>query len=75
MVNVAWVNRKPAPYYSHIKDKPFEASAVCFHGEWYWWSVFCEDLLSEYGRNDADRIDDGIEIIAWSEIKPFEVEE
>lgn len=71
-VNVTWVNRKPASYYEHIKDKPFTATAIYYKGKWYWWSVFCEDLLKETGSNDVDLVDESIEIIAWMPLlKPY----
>lgn len=64
-VNVTWVNRNPEPYYMHIKDKPFTATA-CYHNRnWYWYSSVIEDLIAEYGGDPLAEIDDGIEIIAW----------
>jgi len=64
-VNVTYVNRDPEPYYAFLKDKPFTASAVFYEGKWYWYSSVCADVLGEYGRNDVDKVDDTIEIIAW----------
>ena len=64
-VNVTWVNHEPEPYYEPIKSKPFTASAVYYEGNWYWYSSVCADVLSEYGRNDVDKVDDAIEITAW----------
>ena len=34
-------------------------------GEWYWYSVVCEDYLKEYGYYEPDVVDDEIEITAW----------
>ena len=64
-VNVTWVNHKPEPYYDFVKDKPFTASAVYYKGDWYWYSSICADLLVEYGKNEIDKIDGAIEIMAW----------
>lgn len=64
-VNITWVNRDPEPYYESIKDKPFTATAIHYNGKWFWWSCTCEDILKEYGKNDIDEINDGIEVIAW----------
>lgn len=64
-VNVTWVNRKPAPYYENIKNIPFTATAVYCNKKWFWWSSICEDILAEYGRNDAEMVDGDVEIIAW----------
>lgn len=64
-VNVTWVNRKPAPYYENIKNIPFTATAVYCNKKWFWWSNICEDILAEYGRNDAEMVDGDVEIIAW----------
>ena len=74
-VNVTWVNRDPEPYYDFIKDKPATASAVYYKGEWYWYSSVCGDILAEYGKNDTDKVDDAIEIIAWMPLpKPYRAE-
>lgn len=64
-VNVTWVNRKPTSYYEHIKDKPFTATAMYCNEKWFWWSSICEDILAEYGRNDAEMVDEYVEILAW----------
>lgn len=64
-VNVTWVNRKPAIYYENIKDIPFTATAVYCNEKWFWWSSICEDILAEYGRNDAEMVDEEVEILAW----------
>lgn len=64
-VNVTWVNRNPTIYYENIKDIPFTATAVYCNEKWFWWSSICEDILAEYGRNDAEMVDEGVEILAW----------
>ena len=64
-VNVTWVNRKPTSYYEHIKDKPFTATAMYCNEKWFWWSSICEDILAKYGRNDAEMVDEYVEILAW----------
>lgn len=64
-VNVVWVNHNPAPYYRYMKDVPQKATAVYYRGKWYWWSCVCEDLLAEYGTNEADQVDDDVEITHW----------
>ena len=64
-VNVTWVNRNPAIYYENIKDIPFTATAVYCNEKWFWWSSICEDILAEYGRNDAEMVDENVEILAW----------
>lgn len=64
-VNVTWVNHDPEPYYDFVKDKPCSGSAVYYKGSWYWYSSTCVDMLAEYGRNEMDKIDDGIEVLAW----------
>lgn len=75
-VNITWVNRAPVSYYMHIKDKPFTATGIYFKGKWYWWSSTCDDMLCEYGQNEIDEVDGGIEIVAWMPLpKPYEVEE
>ena len=65
-VNVTCVNHKPEPYYDFVKDKPFTASAVYYKGDWFWYSSVCTDLLAERGENEIDKIDDAIEITAWT---------
>ena len=64
-VITTWVNRDPLPYYEFMRDKPFTAVSVHYKGEWYWYSSTCADYLEEYGRNDRDKVDKSIEIIAW----------
>nr|DAW21346.1 MAG TPA: Protein of unknown function (DUF551) [Caudoviricetes sp.] len=64
-VNVILVNHRPEPYYGKIKDVPQKATAVYYRKKWYWWSCVCEDLLAEYGRNEPDLVDSGIEITHW----------
>lgn len=64
-VNITWVNHDPEPYYNDIKDKPFTATGVYYRGQWYWYSSTCADYLGEYGRNEWDKVDDAIEIVAW----------
>lgn len=63
-VNVVWVNHSPPPYYANIKDVPQSGTAI-YCDDWYWYSSVCEDLLSEYGVNDADLVEKGIEITHW----------
>lgn len=69
-VNVTCVNRKPTSYYEHIKDKPFTATAMYCNEKWFWWSSICEDILAEYGRNDAEMVDEYVEILAWMPLPP-----
>lgn len=64
-VNVVWVNRNPESYYADIKDKPFVATAHFHNGKWYWFSATCKDYLDEYGRCDADEVDEAIDILYW----------
>ncbi len=64
-VNVVWVNHRPEPYYWEIKDVPQKATAVYYRKKWYWWSCVCKDFLAEYGRNEPDLVDSGIEITHW----------
>lgn len=64
-VNVVWVNRNPESYYADIKDKPFVATAHYHTGKWYWFSATCKDYLDEYGRCDADEVDEAIDILYW----------
>ena len=64
-VNVVWVNRAPEPYYEKIKGVPFSGTA-CFFGErWYWDSPVVLDLLSEYGKDDPDLVDNAVDITHW----------
>lgn len=64
-VNVTWINRKPEPYYGHIKDVPFTATAIYYNRNWYWWSSTCVDYLKEYGKCEWDLVDKDIDIVAW----------
>lgn len=64
-VNVVWVNHNPEPYYQEMKDIPQKATAVYYREKWYWWSCVCEDLLAEHGTNEADQVDDDVEITHW----------
>ena len=75
-VNVTWVNHAPEQYYDFVKDKHFTGSAVYYKGSWYWYSSTCDDILAEYGRNEMDKIDDGIEVVAWMPLpKPYKEEQ
>ena len=75
-VNITWVNRDPVSYYMHIKDKPFTATGIYFKEKWYWWSSKCDDILCEYGKNEIDEVDGGIDIVAWMPLpKPYEGDE
>ena len=75
-VNVTWVNHDPEPYYAFTKDKPSTASAVFYKGNWFWYSSICADILAEYGKNDANRIDEAVEITAWMPLPdPYEVKQ
>lgn len=65
LVNVAWINRNPPPYYANIKDIPFSGSAVFYNDNWYWDSTTCIDLLAEYGSNEFDLVDKDVEITHW----------
>lgn len=65
-VNVVWVNRNPESYYADIKDKPFVATAHYHNGKWYWFSATCKDYLDEYGRCEADEVDEDIDILYWT---------
>lgn len=73
-VNITWINRKPAPYYKEIKDKPFSATGLYYNGQWFWWSSMCADILAEYGHCDIDLVDKDIEITHWQPLpKPYEL--
>ena len=75
-VNITWVNHKPEPYYSGIKDVPFTATGCFCDGKWYWYSSCCEDYLIEYRKNYADEMDESIEVLAWMPLpKPYTKEE
>lgn len=74
-VNVTWVNHRPAPYYSKIKNVEQTATAVYFGGKWYWYSNVCVDMLEEYGQNAVDLLDENIEITHWMPLpKPMKEE-
>lgn len=64
-VNVVWVNRAPEPYYEKIKGVPFSGTACFFRGRWYWDSPIVLDMLSEYGKDDPDLVDDAVDITHW----------
>ena len=64
-VIVTWVNHDPESYYAFAKNLPFTGVVVYHRGKWYWYSSICTDVLGEYGRNDNDKMDDAIEVIAW----------
>ena len=64
-VNITWVNRNPMSYYEDIKDKSFSGAAIYYNNQWWWYSCICEDLLAEYGKSACDKMDKGIEVIAW----------
>lgn len=64
-VNIAWINRNPAPYYKDIKDQVFVATGIYYKHQWYWYSCVCEDYLTEYGKCDFDMIDSDIEVLFW----------
>lgn len=64
-VNVVWVNRAPEPYYEKIKGVPFSGTACFFRERWYWDSPVVLDLLSEYGKDDPDLVDDAVDITHW----------
>ena len=67
-VNIVWKNTNPATYYADIKNKPFVGTAYYFNGKWWWFSSVCEDYLAEYGRSDADEVEEGIAITHWMPI-------
>ena len=69
-VIVTWVNHDPVSYYAFTKNLPFTGVAVYHRGKWYWYSSICTDVLGEYGRNDNDKMDDAIEVIAWMPLPP-----
>lgn len=69
-VNITWTNRNPEPYYASIKDVPFTATGHYCNGKWWWYSSTCQDYLDEYGESEVDRVDDGIEILAWQPLPP-----
>lgn len=74
-VNITWTNHLPAGYYAHIKDVHFTDTGIFYKGRWYWWSARAEDMLAEYGNDELDEIDDGIEVLAWQYLpEPWEGE-
>ena len=74
-VNVTWVNHTPGQYYGFVKDKKYTGSAVYYKGSWYWYSAICADILAEYGSNEIEKIDDGIEVVAWMPLpEPYKSE-
>lgn len=50
--------------------------AIYHKGQWWWYSNYCEDVLSEYGKaSDEDAIDRHIDVIAWQPFpKPYKEE-
>ena len=64
-VNIVWLNTDPERYYEHIKNEPFTATGVYFHGEWYWWSSVVQDYLAEYGVGYTDKMDKAITVTHW----------
>jgi hypothetical protein len=65
-VIITYANRYPImPCYQKDKDKPYVGAAYCHNCKWFWYSVTCEDLLSEYGYSFSDEMDDAIEVLAW----------
>ena len=74
-VNITWINHNPENYYENIKDKPYTATALRANCRWYWWSTRCVDILKEYGRDELNEVDYGIEIIAWMPLpEPYKAE-
>lgn len=64
-VNIVWKNNNPEPYYENIKGKAFVATGYYYNGNWYWFSVVCEDFLKKYGKCPMDVVDEGIDITHW----------
>lgn len=65
VVNVTYVNHDPEPYYDFVKDIASTETAVYYQGDWYWnWSG-CVDVLTEYGRDDVNKVDKAVEVTAW----------
>lgn len=64
-VNIVWENNNPEPYYENIKGKAFVATGYYYNGNWYWFSVVCEDFLKKYGKCPMDVVDEGINITHW----------
>ena len=67
-VNVTWINKRPASYYSDIKNKPITGTALYYNEQWFWYSEVCEDLLKEYGYAYVHSFDKDIEVIAWQKL-------
>lgn len=64
--DITWVNRSPTRYYADIKGKPFTATAVYYHGRWYWWTAIIRSVLEDCEKAAADwEIDDCIDVTAW----------
>ena len=76
-VNITWVNRSPTRYYADIKDKPFTATAVYYHGRWYWWTAIIRNILEDCEKAAADwEIDDCIDVTAWMPLpEPYSTKE
>ena len=76
VVNITYINKEPATYYDHIKDKPRVGTAVYYGKRFYWYSVACVDVLGEYGTDEWDEMDDRIEVKAWKPLpRPWKGEE
>ena len=65
VVNITWINHRPATYYADIKDNPFTATAIHYEDKWWWYSPICEDMLAECGKSECDKMDANIEVTAW----------
>lgn len=75
VVNITWINHRPATYYADIKDKPFTATAIHYRDKWWWYSPICEYLLAECGESECDEMDSDIEVTAWMPLpEPYEGE-
>ena len=75
VVNITWINHRPATYYADIKGKPFTATAIHYEDKWWWYSPICEDMLAECGKSECDKIDADIEVTAWMPLpEPYEGE-
>ena len=75
-VLITWKNNNPAPYYRHIKGKPFSGAAHYCRGKWWWYSSVTEDYLEEYGGYDPEIVDEEIEVIAWMPLpEPYKGEQ
>ena len=62
---ITYINKNPAPYYEHIKGKPFTGAGYYFNNMWYWYSESTEDMLNEYGGYWEKGIDNGIQVTHW----------